>query len=107
MCSFVGCRPTSTRAGLCWRRSVLTNRSLPDRVFGVKITRTAQVTIPSALRRKHGMLAEAEVQLVDQPDGVLVIKAASNPLGQRAVATLLRGGKIDGRTKDWLRLTRG
>ena len=59
------------------------------------------------MRRKHGLLAEAEVRLVDQPDGVLVVKAATDPRGKRAVATLLRGGKIKGRTKDWLRLTRG
>jgi bifunctional DNA-binding transcriptional regulator/antitoxin component of YhaV-PrlF toxin-antitoxin module len=91
----------------CWPRSPLTNRSFRDSLFTVKITRTGQVTIPSAMRRKHGMLAEAEVQLVDRPDGVLVIKAANNPRGKRAVATLLRGGKIKGRTKDWLRLTRG
>ena len=72
----------------------------------VKITRTGQVTIPPAMRRKHGLLAQAEVELVDQPDGVLVVKAATNSRGKRVLATLLRGGKIKGRTKDWLRLTR-
>jgi AbrB family looped-hinge helix DNA binding protein len=75
--------------------------------YGVKITRTGQVTIPPAMRRKHGLRAQAEVELVDQPDGVLVVKAASNPRGKRVLASLLRGAKIKGRTEDWLRLTRG
>jgi len=73
----------------------------------MKITRTGKVTIPPAPRRKHGLLAQAEVELVDQPDGVLVVKAASPARGKRVVATLLRGGAVKGRTKDWLRLTRG
>ena len=74
----------------------------------MKITRRGQVTIPLALRRKHRFLAQAEVELVDQPHGVLVVKAhLTNARGKHAVATLLRGGKIKGRTKDWLRLTRG
>jgi hypothetical protein len=58
------------------------------------------------MRRKHGLRAQAEVELVDQPDGVLVVKAAAASRGKRALATLLRGGKIKGRTEDWLRLTR-
>lgn len=85
----------------------LTIRSLWDEITSVKITRTGQVTIPPAMRRKHGLLAEVEVELVDKPDGVLVIKASTNSRGKRALASLLRGGKIKGRTKDWLRLTRG
>ena len=75
--------------------------------MGVKITRTGQVTIPPAMRRKHGLLAQAEVQLVDQPEGVLVVKAAATSRGKRVLAALLRGGKIKGRTEDWLELTRG
>jgi hypothetical protein len=59
------------------------------------------------MRRKHGLLAQVEVELVDKPDGVLVVKAAPTPRGKRVLATLLLGGKIKGRTKDWLRLTRG
>jgi len=59
------------------------------------------------VRRKHGLGLQAEVELVDQPDGVLVVKAATTLRGKRVLATLLRGGKIKGRTKDWLRLTRG
>jgi hypothetical protein len=59
------------------------------------------------MRRRHGLLACAEVELLDQPDGVLVVKAATNSRAKRVMAKLLRGGKIKGRTDDWLRLTRG
>jgi hypothetical protein len=52
------------------------------------------------MRRKHGLRALVEVELVDQPDGVLVVKAATTQRGKRALTTLLRGGKIKGRTKD-------
>jgi len=75
--------------------------------MAVKITRTGQVTIPPAMRRKHGLGPEAEVELVDQPEGVLVVKAITTSRGKRVLATLLRGGKVKGRTEDWLRLTRG
>jgi bifunctional DNA-binding transcriptional regulator/antitoxin component of YhaV-PrlF toxin-antitoxin module len=73
----------------------------------VKITRKCQVTIPIAMRRKHGLRSDAEVELVDQPDGVLVVNAARKSPGKGVLASLLRGGKIKGRTEDWLRLTRG
>jgi AbrB family looped-hinge helix DNA binding protein len=76
-------------------------------MMGVKITRKGQVTIPQAMRRKHGLRLQAQVELVDQPDGVLVVKAATTSRGKGVLATLLRGGKIKGRTKDWLQLTRG
>jgi bifunctional DNA-binding transcriptional regulator/antitoxin component of YhaV-PrlF toxin-antitoxin module len=75
--------------------------------MAVKITRTGQVTIPPAMRRKHGLLAQVEVELVDQPDGVMVAKAATTAHGRRVLTAMLRGGKIKGRTKDWRRLTRG
>ena len=52
------------------------------------------------MRRKNGLRALVEVELVDQPDGVLVVKAATTQRGKRALTTFLRGGKIKGRTKD-------
>ena len=58
------------------------------------------------MRRKHGLRSDAEVELVDQPDGVLVVKVARKSPGKEVLANLLRGGKIKGRTEDWLRLTR-
>jgi len=73
----------------------------------VRITGKGQVTIPSALRKKHGFLPRGEIALVDQPDGILVVKAPKISRGQKAVSALLRGGKIKGSTQDWLRLTRG
>jgi bifunctional DNA-binding transcriptional regulator/antitoxin component of YhaV-PrlF toxin-antitoxin module len=85
----------------------LTAPALPNNYLTVKITRSGQVTIPLAMRRKHGLRTDAEVELVDQPEGVLVVKAAVKSRGKRVLATLLRGGKVKGRTKDWLKLTRG
>jgi len=73
----------------------------------MRMTGKGQVTIPPAMRRKHGLRPQCPVELVDQPDGILVVKAGKLPSGRRAVAALLRGGKIKGSTQDWLRLTRG
>jgi antitoxin PrlF len=73
----------------------------------MKITSKGQVTIPPAMRRKHGLLPRREVEFLDQPDGVLVVKVGKLSRGRRILATLMRGGKIKGRTEDWLRLTRG
>ena len=73
----------------------------------MKMSNRGQVTIPPAMRRKHGLLPRQEVELVDQPGGVLVVKASRLSRGKRVVATLLRGGKVKGDTADWLKLTRG
>ena len=73
----------------------------------MKVTRKGQVTIPPALRKKHGLRPQCEVELVDQPEGVLVVKAGKLTRGRRILATMLRGGRIQDRTADWLRLTRG
>jgi bifunctional DNA-binding transcriptional regulator/antitoxin component of YhaV-PrlF toxin-antitoxin module len=73
----------------------------------MKVTDKGQVTIPPHLRKRHGLLPRREVEFVDQPDGVLVVKVGRLARGRRVLATLLRGGKIKGRTDDWLRLTRG
>jgi bifunctional DNA-binding transcriptional regulator/antitoxin component of YhaV-PrlF toxin-antitoxin module len=73
----------------------------------VKVTGKGQVTIPPAMRRKHGLLPQREVEFVDQPDGVLVVRAGKLSSGKRIVASLLRGGKVKGDTESWLRLTRG
>lgn len=73
----------------------------------MKITNKGQVTIPPGLRRKHGLLPQREVELVDQPDGVLVVRTGKLTRGKRVLAALLRGGKVKGDTASWLRLTRG
>ena len=75
--------------------------------MAMKITRTGQAAILAAMPRKRGLLAHVQVRLVAQPNGVLVVKAATIARGKRVLTTMLRGGKIKGRTKDWLRLTRG
>ena len=73
----------------------------------MKMTSKGQVTIPPALRKKHGLIPPCDVSFVDQPNGVLVVKAGHGSRGAQVVSTLLRGGKVSGRTDDWLRLTRG
>lgn len=73
----------------------------------MKVTDKGQVTIPPNLRKRHGLLPRHEVEFVDQPNCVLVVKASKLTRGSRVLATMLRGGKIKGRTEDWLRLTRG
>lgn len=75
--------------------------------MSMKITDTGQVTIPPAMRRKHGLLPQREVKFVDQPDGVLVVKASKLTRGKRVLAALLRGGKVKGDTASWLRMRRG
>ena len=72
----------------------------------MRITSKGQVTLPSAMRRKHGLRSQCPVEFVDRPDGILVVKAGMRPRGRDALAALLRGGKIKGTTEDWLRLTR-
>ena len=73
----------------------------------MKMTSRGQVTIPLTMRRKHGLLPRREVKFVDQPDGVLVVKAGKRSRGKRVLTALLRGGRVKGNTVDWLRLTRG
>jgi bifunctional DNA-binding transcriptional regulator/antitoxin component of YhaV-PrlF toxin-antitoxin module len=73
----------------------------------MKVSGKGQVTIPPAMRKRHGLLPRAEVALVDQADGVLVVRASKQSRGRRAIAALMRGGKVKGSTQDWLRLTRG
>lgn len=72
----------------------------------MKMTSKGQVTIPPALRKKHGLLPQHEVEFLDQPDGVLVVKAGRLSRGKRVLAALLRGRTIESRTAEWLRLTR-
>jgi hypothetical protein len=52
----------------------------------MKVTAKGQITIPSKMRKRQ---------------------AAKLTRGGRVLAALLRGGKIKGRTEEWLRLTRG
>ena len=56
---------------------------------------------------RGAVLPRHEVEFVDQPDGVLVVKAGKLARGKRVLAALLRGGKVKGDTESWLRLTRG
>ena len=75
--------------------------------MGNQVTSKGQVTIPPAMRKKHGLLPRCPIEFVDRPDGVLVVKAGKAMRGKRVLAALLRGGRVNARTDDWLRLTRG
>ena len=59
------------------------------------------------MRKKHGLLPKSQVKFIDRPEGVLVVKVKTASRGRQVVAAMLRGGKIKGRTEDWLKLTRG
>jgi AbrB family looped-hinge helix DNA binding protein len=73
----------------------------------MKITEKGQVTIPARLGRKHGLAPGAPIKLIDQPNGVLIVKATGVSEGRHVMETLLKGGTLKGKTEDWLRLTRG
>lgn len=73
----------------------------------MKISRDGHLTIPPAMRKKHGLSAQCDVELVDQPEGILIVKSRKLSRGKRVLAALLGERKIKGRTEDWLRLTRG
>ena len=51
----------------------------------MKVTDKGQVTIPPELRKRHGLLPRREVKFVDQPDGVLVVKAGKLSRGKRVL----------------------
>jgi bifunctional DNA-binding transcriptional regulator/antitoxin component of YhaV-PrlF toxin-antitoxin module len=73
----------------------------------MRLTGKGQITIPPDMRRKHGLVPRAEVELLDRPEGILVVRAIKASDGKRVVKALLSGGKVRGRTKDWLEMTRG
>ena len=73
----------------------------------MKISEKGQVTIPSGVRKKHGLVGSAKVELFDHPDGVLVVKAGKPTTGKQVLKALLGGGPVNGTTRELLRLTRG
>lgn len=73
----------------------------------MKITESGQITIPRAMRKKHGLSPRCDIECIDRPDGILIVKAGQRARGREVLATLQRGGKVTGRTAEWLRLTRG
>ena len=62
----------------------------------MKVTDKGQVTIPPKMRKRHGLLPRHEVEFVDQPDGVLVVKAVKLTRGSR-VADIYGATKISER----------
>jgi hypothetical protein len=58
------------------------------------------------MRKKHGLLPQTDIEIIDQPQGILITKAAKGPRSNSVIASMMRGGAIKGTTADWLRLTR-
>jgi len=58
------------------------------------------------MRKRHGLLPRREVEFVDQPDGVLIVKAGQTFARQAGSRRAAAGGKVKGDTESWLRLTR-
>ena len=73
----------------------------------MRISDDGRVAIPPAMRKKHGLVPRAKVEFIDRPDGVLVVWASKASRGKQVLSALPQGGRIKGRTKEWLRLTRG
>jgi bifunctional DNA-binding transcriptional regulator/antitoxin component of YhaV-PrlF toxin-antitoxin module len=102
----------AARWGQCFTRllfclGLLTSSACRSKDICVKMTNKGQVTIPPELRKRHGLLPHREVEFVDHPNGVLVVRAAKMARGKRVLVALMRGGKVKGDTASWLRLTRG
>ena len=71
----------------------------------MKVTDRGQVTIPKALREKYGITSATEIELLDVPEGILIVKRlASSPFRKYRGKANARG--LPRRTDDFLRLIR-
>lgn len=74
----------------------------------MKVTSKGQVTIPQALRERHGLLPGTEVEFVEEDGTVRIRKAeGTRRRGRRVVAHLRGRGTVDMTTDEILALTRG
>jgi AbrB family looped-hinge helix DNA binding protein len=74
----------------------------------MRITSKGQVTIPVAIREKHGLLPETEVEFVEVGDRVVIQKASGTSGRGRSIVARLRGrGTVRMSTDEILALTRG
>lgn len=74
----------------------------------MRITSKGQVTIPVALREKHGLLPETEVEFVEISGRVVIRKASGSSGRGRSVVAKLRGrGDVRLSTDEIMELTRG
>lgn len=74
----------------------------------MKITCKGQVTIPQAVRERHGLLPGTEVRFVEEGDAVRLVKAEGALLRGRALVERMRGRATTRlSTDDIMALTRG
>jgi AbrB family looped-hinge helix DNA binding protein len=74
----------------------------------LRVTSKGQVTIPVALREKHGLLPETEVEFVEVRGQVVIRKASGTSGRGRSVVARLRGrGDVRMSTDEIMKLTRG
>ena len=75
-----------------------------------QVTTKGQITIPADIRRKHGLLPHAEVEVVEK-DGLVVVQLKKGGINRgRWIAEQLRGrlkGKTTMTTEEVMALTRG
>lgn len=74
----------------------------------MRITSKGQVTIPQAIRQRHGLLPDVEVEFIEDGDEVkIVAKAGSDDRGERAVRALRGTARTGLTTDEIMAMTRG
>lgn len=74
-----------------------------------QVTTKGQITIPAAIRRKHGLLPHAEVEVIEK-DGRVVVQLKEGGMNRgRWIAEQLRGKatNLQFTTDEIMRMTRG
>ncbi|HCB04824.1 MAG TPA: AbrB/MazE/SpoVT family DNA-binding domain-containing protein [Nocardioides sp.] len=74
----------------------------------MKLNSKGQVTIPAALRRRHGLVPGDEVQVVDAGDTLRIVRVCGAPTsGQEVVAQMKRTATTTRTTDELMELLRG
>ena len=71
----------------------------------MKVTERGQITIPKALRDKYGITPASAIELIDLPEGILIVKSvATSPFRRFLGRATARG--LPRRTDEFLDLIR-
>lgn len=74
----------------------------------MRITSKGQVTIPQAIRERHGLLPDVEVEFVEDGDEVKIVpRAGSDDRGERVVRALRGTARTGLTTDEIMAMTRG
>jgi AbrB family looped-hinge helix DNA binding protein len=71
----------------------------------MKVTERGQITIPKELRKKYGITAASEIELIDQPEGILIVKRVSGSPFRKALGKATARG-LPATTDEFLDLVR-